>query len=154
LDYRGHGQSEYDRNPHNDMLPVDVAGLSAVIIAKIRIYSSEAGSFQFSAGPAMPNGSDRPPLETTSLLAGTTLRRRKKNWHTATHQILPPCRPGLQHSAGCRRRLAGPAVRANNSDLRAVRHAELAHDLPDMNFDRTFPHPQPARNNLVRVASA
>ena len=23
-----------------------------------------------------------------------------------------------------------------------------------MNFDRTFPHPQPARNNLVRVASA
>jgi hypothetical protein len=60
------------------MLPVDVADLSAVIIAKIRIYSSEAGSFQFSAGPAMPNGSDRPPLETTSLLAGTTLRRRKK----------------------------------------------------------------------------
>jgi hypothetical protein len=23
LDYRGHGQSEYDRNPHNYTLPVD-----------------------------------------------------------------------------------------------------------------------------------
>src|SRR5262249_62103377 len=60
---------------------------------------------------------------------------------------------GLQTSAGAAAVLAGPAVRANNSDLRAVRHAELAHDLPDMSFDRTFPHPQPARNNLVRVAS-
>ena len=29
---------------------------------------------------------------------------------------------------------AGPA---NYSDLRAVRHAELAHDLPNMKFDGT-----------------
>src|SRR5262249_42359320 len=43
-------------------------------------------------------------------------------------------------------------ARANNSDLCTVRHAELAHDLPDMTFDRTFLHPQAARNNLVRVA--
>jgi pimeloyl-ACP methyl ester carboxylesterase len=34
VDYRGHGQSEYDHNPHNYTLPVGVADLSAVIIAK------------------------------------------------------------------------------------------------------------------------
>src|SRR5262245_41793110 len=34
VDYRGHGQSEYDRNPHNYTLPAGVADLSAVIIAK------------------------------------------------------------------------------------------------------------------------
>jgi hypothetical protein len=133
-----------------------LADLSAVIIANVRIYSAEAGSFQFFQGPATPNGSDRPPLETTSLLAGTTLRGRKI-WHTATHQILawPPCRPGgLQNSAGVAAFLAGRAVPANNSDLRAVRHTELAHDLPHMNFNGTFPHPQPARYNLVRVALA
>ncbi len=33
LDYRGHGQSEYDRNPDNYTLPVTLADLSAVLIA-------------------------------------------------------------------------------------------------------------------------
>jgi pimeloyl-ACP methyl ester carboxylesterase len=33
LDYRGHGRSEYDRNPHNYTLPVALADLSAVLIA-------------------------------------------------------------------------------------------------------------------------
>ena len=33
LDYRGHGQSEYDRNPDNYALPVALADLSAVLIA-------------------------------------------------------------------------------------------------------------------------
>jgi pimeloyl-ACP methyl ester carboxylesterase len=33
LDYRGHGQSEYDRNPDNYALPVALADLAAVLIA-------------------------------------------------------------------------------------------------------------------------
>jgi pimeloyl-ACP methyl ester carboxylesterase len=33
LDYRGHGQSEYDRNPDNYTLPVSLADLSTVLIA-------------------------------------------------------------------------------------------------------------------------
>ena len=33
LDYRGHGQSQYDRNPDNYTLPVALADLSAVLIA-------------------------------------------------------------------------------------------------------------------------
>jgi pimeloyl-ACP methyl ester carboxylesterase len=33
LDYRGHGQSEYDRNPDNYTLPVLLADLSTVLIA-------------------------------------------------------------------------------------------------------------------------
>jgi pimeloyl-ACP methyl ester carboxylesterase len=33
LDYRGHGQSEYDRNPDNYALPVALADLSTVLIA-------------------------------------------------------------------------------------------------------------------------
>src|SRR5215472_13534321 len=33
LDYRGHGQSEYDRNADNYTLPVALADLSAVVIA-------------------------------------------------------------------------------------------------------------------------
>jgi len=33
LDYRGHGRSEYDRNPDNYTLPVALADLSAVLIA-------------------------------------------------------------------------------------------------------------------------
>jgi hypothetical protein len=33
FDYRGHGQSEYDRNPDNYMLPVALADLSAVLTA-------------------------------------------------------------------------------------------------------------------------
>jgi len=33
LEYRGHGQSEYDRNPDNYTLPVALADLSAVLIA-------------------------------------------------------------------------------------------------------------------------
>jgi pimeloyl-ACP methyl ester carboxylesterase len=33
LDYRGHGQSEYDRNPDNYTLPLALADLSAVLIA-------------------------------------------------------------------------------------------------------------------------
>jgi pimeloyl-ACP methyl ester carboxylesterase len=33
LDYRGHGQSDYDRNPDNYTLPVALADLSAVLIA-------------------------------------------------------------------------------------------------------------------------
>ena len=41
-----------------------------------------------------------------------------------------------------------------HSDLRAVRHAELAHDLPNMKFDGTVTHRQPARNDLVRIAIA
>ena len=32
IDYRGHGQSEYDRNPDNYTLPVTLADLSAVLI--------------------------------------------------------------------------------------------------------------------------
>src|SRR4249920_3188129 len=31
LDYRGHGQSKYDRNPNNYALPVALADLSAVL---------------------------------------------------------------------------------------------------------------------------
>jgi hypothetical protein len=60
---------------------------------------------------------------------------------------------GTSKFSWCRRLLVGPAVRANNSDPRAVLHAELAHDLPHMNFDGTFAHPQLARYNFVRVAS-
>src|SRR5215510_10161020 len=60
---------------------------------------------------------------------------------------------GTSKFSWCRRLLVGPAVRANNSELRAVRHTELVHDLPNMKFDGTFTHRQPARNNLVRVAS-
>ena len=116
---------------------------------------SEAGSFQFSQGPAMPNGSDRPPLKTTSLLAGTTLRRRKIGTRPHTRSLHGPLAArGTSKFSWCRRLLAGPAVRANNSDLRAVRHAELAHDLPNMKFDGTFTHRQPARNDLVRIAIA
>jgi pimeloyl-ACP methyl ester carboxylesterase len=33
IDYRGHGRSEYDRNPDNYTLPVTLADLSAVLIA-------------------------------------------------------------------------------------------------------------------------
>jgi pimeloyl-ACP methyl ester carboxylesterase len=33
LDYRGHGRSEYDRNPDNYRLPVDLADVSAVLTA-------------------------------------------------------------------------------------------------------------------------
>src|SRR5216117_1660734 len=33
LDYRGHGRSEYDRNPDNYTLPVALADVSAVLIA-------------------------------------------------------------------------------------------------------------------------
>jgi len=33
LDYRGHGRSEYDRNPANYALPVDLADISAVLTA-------------------------------------------------------------------------------------------------------------------------
>ena len=33
IDYRGHGQSEYDRNPDNYTLPVALADLSAVLVA-------------------------------------------------------------------------------------------------------------------------
>jgi pimeloyl-ACP methyl ester carboxylesterase len=33
LDYRGHGRSDYDRNPGNYRLPVDLADLSAVLTA-------------------------------------------------------------------------------------------------------------------------
>ena len=48
---------------------------------------SEAGSFQFSQGPAMPNG----------------------NWHAATHQILawPLAARGTSKFSWCRRLLAG-----------------------------------------------
>ena len=46
------------------------------------------------------------------------------------------------------------AVRANNRDLRAVRQAELVQDLPHVNFDGAFLHPEPACNGLVRVAMA
>ena len=103
----------------------------------------------------MPNGSDRPPLKTTSLLAGTTLRRRKIGTRRHTRSLHGPLPPGgTSKFSWCRRLLAEPAVRANNSDLRAVRHAELAHDLPNMKFDGTFTHRQPARNDLVRIAIA
>src|SRR5262245_50891384 len=90
----------------------------------------------------MPNGSDRPPLKTTSLLAGTTLRRRKIGTRRHTRSLHGPLAArGTSKFSWCRRLLAGPAVRANNSDLSAARHTELAHDLPHMNFDGTFPHP-------------
>jgi predicted alpha/beta hydrolase len=54
FDYRGHGQSEYDRNPPQLRFLWALADLSAVIIAKVRIYSAEPGSFQFFQAPAMP----------------------------------------------------------------------------------------------------
>src|SRR5262245_2316916 len=94
----------------------------------------------------MPNGSDRPPLKTTSLLAGTTLRRRKIGTRRHTRSLHGPLAArGTSKFSWCRRLLAGPAVRANNSELRAARHTELAHDLPHMNFDGTFPHPAGAQ---------
>src|SRR5262249_10852784 len=43
---------------------------------------------------------------------------------------------------------------ANYSDLRAVRHAELAHDLPNMKFDGTFSHGRRRRNAFVEIAIA
>src|SRR5262245_51832109 len=60
LDYRGHGQS----------FLWTLADLSAVIIAKVRTIrrlKPVPSSSKFSQGPAMPNGSDRPPLKPTSL---------------------------------------------------------------------------------------
>src|SRR5262245_4186780 len=102
----------------------------------------------------MPNGSDRPPLKTTSLLAGTTLRRRKFSTRRHTRSLHGPLAArGTSKFSWCRRLLVGPAVRANNSELRAVRHTELVHDLPHMSFDGTFPHPQLAPNSLVCIAS-
>src|SRR5262245_6469211 len=90
----------------------------------------------------MPNGSDRPPLKTTSIVAGTTLHRRKIGTRRHTRSLHGPLAArGTSKFSWCRRLLAGPAVRANNSELRAARHTELAHDLPHMNFDGTFPHP-------------
>src|SRR5262249_54898992 len=138
------------------ILPVDTRRPLGCDYCKSPNYSSsEAGSFQFSQGPAMPNGSDRPPLKTTSLLAGTTLRRRKNGTRRHTRSSHGPLAArGTSKFSWCRRLLAGPAVRANNSDLRAVRHAELAHDLPNMKFDGTFTHRQLARNDLVRIATA
>jgi hypothetical protein len=47
-------------NPNMTAIPTTtrflwaLADLSAVIIAKVRIYSAEAGSFQFFQAPAMP----------------------------------------------------------------------------------------------------
>ena len=67
------------------------------------------------------------------------------------HDLIVEANPRLDvwHLLQC-----GVLVRANNSDLRAVRHAELAHDLPNMKFDGSFTHRQPARNDLVRIATA
>jgi hypothetical protein len=39
--------------------------------------------------------------------------------------------------------------RASDSHLRAVRHAELAHNLPNMKFDGTLTQSKPARNDLI-----
>jgi hypothetical protein len=98
----------------------------------------------------MPNGSDRPPAYWREQRCV-----EKKLAHGDTPDpCMPPCRPGTSKFSDVAAGLAGPSIRANSSDLRAVRHAELAHDLPDMSFDRTFPHPQPTCNNLVRVASS
>src|SRR5215510_5322923 len=102
----------------------------------------------------MPNGSDRPPLETPSLLAERRCVRKIGTRRHTRSLHGPLAARGLQNSAGVAAVLAGPAVRANNSDLRAVRHAELAHDLPNMKFDGTFTHRQLARNDLVRIATA
>src|SRR5262245_17814574 len=63
------------------------------------------------------------------------------------------CRPRRTLRISRRQFLVTP-VRTNNSDLSAVRHAELAHDLPNMNLYGTFPHPQPACNSFVRLATA
>jgi hypothetical protein len=113
-------------NPNMTAIPTTtrflwaLADLSAVIIAKVRIHSAEAGSFQFFQGPAMPNSSDRPPLETTSLLAGTTLRRRKigtRRDTRALHSPLPP--EGLQNSAGVAAFwLGGPFVQTTATCVR------------------------------------
>src|SRR6266576_1715726 len=46
------------------------------------------------------------------------------------------------------------AVRASNGGLRTVGHAELAHDLANVNLDRPLPDSQSARNGLVRVTVA
>jgi pimeloyl-ACP methyl ester carboxylesterase len=40
LDYRGHGQSQYDRNPNNYTIGVALADLSAVLAALDRPYLS------------------------------------------------------------------------------------------------------------------
>jgi pimeloyl-ACP methyl ester carboxylesterase len=146
LDYRGHGQS----------FLWTLADLSAVIIAKVRtIRRLKPVPSSSPKGRRCGTGSDRPPLKTTSLLAGTTLRRRKIGTRRHTRSLHGPLAArGTSKFSWCRRLLAGPAVRANNSDLRAVRHAELAHDLPNMKFDGTFTHRQPARNDLVRIATA
>jgi len=40
-------------------------------------------------------------------------------------------------------------VCTNNSDLGAVRHAEFAHNLPNMNLHGTFPQPQAACNSFI-----
>ena len=45
-------------------------------------------------------------------------------------------------------------VCTNNSDLGAVRHAEFEHNLPNMNLNGTFRHPQPAGNSFIRLAKA
>src|SRR5262245_22679258 len=63
------------------------------------------------------------------------------------------CRPRGTLRISRRQFLVIP-VRTNNSDLGAVRHAELAHDLPNMNLYGTFPHPQPACNSFIRLATA
>src|SRR5262249_31162884 len=119
--------------PAKLILQWTLADLSAVIIAKVRTIrplKPVPSRSKFSQAPAIPNGSDRPPRKTTSLLAGTTLRRRKIGTRRHTRSLHGPLAArGTSKFSWCRRLLAGPAVRANNSDLRAVRHAELAHDL-------------------------
>src|SRR5215831_2564696 len=88
--------------------------------------------------------------QTTSLPAGTTLRRRKIGTRRHTRSLHGPLPPGgLQNSAGVAAFWLGrPFAQTTASCVRFVKH-----DLPHMNFDGTFPHPQPARNGLVRVAS-
>src|SRR5262245_51143570 len=102
--------------------------------------------------PAMPKS---PSTRNYQLTGGNDAGSKKNLAHGDTPDpCMAPLPPGgLQNSAGVAAFLVGPAVRANNSELRAVRHTELVHDLPRMSFDGTFPHPQLARNSLVCIAS-
>ena len=90
LDYRGHGQS----------FLWTLADL--VIIAKVRtIRRLKPVPSSSPKGRRCRTGSDRPPLKTTSLLAGTTLRRRKIGTRPHTRSLHGPLPPGgLQNSAG------------------------------------------------------
>jgi hypothetical protein len=70
---------------------VDVEAPSPRLRRNSGIRSKRLMSLQFSQGPAMPSPSTR-----NCQLIGGNAAASKKNWHTATHQILarPTCCPG------------------------------------------------------------